>query len=90
MRSSVSTVLYAGFGRVFSVSWDRSKAAYELLRVSLSKDRVELTAVGVGDPQNDARRVQELRRAVEKRREGTRVDHTSEVDAQRSDAAEVG
>ena len=79
-----------GGGRVLGVPRNRAQAVDELLRISLGEDRVELAAVGIGNPQDDAGRVEQRRRPVEQRRQRARVDDAREVDAQRRDAGEVG
>ncbi len=78
-----------GGGRVLRVPGDCAQAVDELLRIPLGEDRVELAAVRVGNPEDDAGRVEEIRRAVEQRRQRARVDHAREVDAERRDAREV-
>ncbi len=54
-----------GGRRVFGVPGDGAKAVDQLLRIALSEDRVELAAVRVGNPEDDAGRIEQVRGAIE-------------------------
>ena len=93
--SSAMTVCSSDVLKAAAVAFSASRgivpeAVDELLRIPLGEDRVELAAVGIGNPQDDAGRVEQRRRPVEQRRQRARVDDAREIDAERRDAGEVG